>query len=105
MDDFKTVMTLLGSPEGQSETVQSVIDLTKSRLKNLLGVAEVPDALSFIVPEVSVIRFNRIGSEGIKAHTVGGESMTFSDDDFLNYEKDISAWKAQNEALGTVFFL
>lgn len=105
MSNFDIVFTLLGKPEGQQELINTIIDITTKRLCNLLGADTVPDRLSFIVPEVSVVRFNRIGSEGTASHTVGSEAMSFSDDDFAGYEKDMNAWKAQNSALGTVFFL
>lgn len=56
------------------------------------GVEEVPPELEYIVYELSVIRFNRIGSEGMSAHSVEGESISFSDDDFLRFQSDIDAY-------------
>ena len=50
-----------------------------------------------IVTEVSIIRFNRIGSEGLSSHTVEGESLNFSGDDFMPYESDIQAWIDENK--------
>lgn len=42
--------------------------------------------------EVSVIRFNRIGSEGLSSHTVEGESMAFTEDDFSGFKDEIQAF-------------
>ena len=88
--------------------LSAIIATTEQRLKLLLGGAEaVPAALEYVVGEVSVARFNRIGSEGISAHSVEGESLSFVDDDFAAYREDIQAYlNAQEEsAVGRVRFL
>lgn len=102
-----TVKALLGGLDGRDELLNSIIDTTEARLANLLGQSEVPEALAYIVPEVSVIRFNRLGSEGASAHSVEGESITFSADDFSGFRADIQAWKDKQlqQTTGTVYFL
>ena len=69
-----------------------IISNTNARLKMLLGGLDVPENLNYVVTEVSVKRFNRIGSEGITSHTVEGESMSFTDDDFAEFAGDIQAY-------------
>ena len=69
-----------------------IIANTKARMKMLLGGLDVPESLNYVVTEVSVKRFNRIGSEGITSHTVEGESMSFTDDDFAEFAGDIQAY-------------
>lgn len=79
--------------EGQDETINDIIHLTTSRLQLLLGgVAAVPNELQYIVIEVSIRRFNRIGSEGLQSHTVEGETMTWPDNDFSPYMDDINKY-------------
>ena len=51
-----------------------------------------PDALNYIVTDVSIMRFNRIGSEGLSSHTVEGESLSFSNNDFEPYIDDIQSY-------------
>lgn len=87
------VKTLLGI-EGQDldDRLQVIINMTESRLQTLLG-AEVPGSLSYIVDEVSVKRFNRIGSEGFTSHTVEGENINLASSDFEEYMPEIEAWK------------
>lgn len=60
-----------------------------------------------ILVDVSVIRFNKIGSEGLSSHTVEGESLSFAEDDFANYRTDIQAYlDTQKDAVrGKVRFL
>ena len=69
-----------------------IITNTNARLKMLLGGLDVPESLNYVVTEVSVKRFNRIGSEGITSHTVEGESMSFTDNDFAEFAGDIQAY-------------
>ncbi|MDN6397677.1 MAG: phage head-tail connector protein [Alkalibacterium sp.] len=66
----------------------------------------VPEELSFIVLELVIARFNRIGSEGLKQHSVEGESSTYSDD-FSAYDSVIAQYieSQSNSKIGTVKFL
>ena len=101
------VTALLGFPEEKhNKTLDVIIRLTTNRLKTLLDVEEVPTELEYIVTEVSIVRYNRIGSEGVTNHSVEGETMSFSDNDFKGYLNDIEAWKnKKNEVKGVVKFL
>ena len=69
-----------------------IISNTTARLKILLGGIEPPEELEHIVLEVSVIRYNKIGSEGLSSHTVEGESLSFSEDDFEPFSAEIQAF-------------
>ena len=91
MTVLESVKILLGEPEGLDDKLDAVIKLTQSRLSMRLGVKEVPSELEYIVVDVAIIRFNRIGSEGVSSHSVEGESMSFSDNDFAGYEEDIKS--------------
>lgn len=102
---FDDVKLLLGSPTGRDSLIQSVIKLTEKRLAWLLQAEAVPEELEYIVTEVSVARFNRIGSEGTSSHTVEGETMVLSDDDFDKYADDIAAYKKASSGYGVLRFL
>ena len=96
MEQVEKLQALLGLEDPDSTTLyqlELVLSNTESRLKVLLGgAAEIPDTLQYIVTEVSVARWNRIGSEGMSSHSVEGESISFSDDDFAGYMRDIEAY-------------
>lgn len=86
---------LLGITESDPETDKKlmwILESSKARLKLLLGGIEPPEELNHIIIEVSVIRFNRIGSEGLTSHTVEGESQTWNDDDFSGFEDEIGSF-------------
>ena len=89
------------------EKLMWIVETTEQRLKILLGSDSVPEELEYIVTEVSIVRFNRISSEGASSHTVEGESVSYLDDDFAGYRKDIEAWLANQEkgTQGKVVFI
>ena len=74
------------------DKLRLIVTNATARLKMLLGGIEPPDEMDYIILEVSVKRFNRIGSEGMASHTVEGESTNYSDDDFAQYADDIQAF-------------
>lgn len=91
---LEQIKNLLGlTDDSQDALLQTILGLTESRLKILLGnVFDIPESLSYILTEVSIRRFNRIGSEGLSSHTVEGETMAWPDDDFAPYDSDIQAY-------------
>lgn len=97
---METIKTLLGlTNDTQDSLITAILELTESRLKNLLGgVESIPEALSYITTEVAIRRFNRVGSEGLQSHSVEGETMTWPDDDFKPFMDDIQAWLDENQA-------
>ena len=93
--------------EDRDARLRLIISNTTARLKLLLGGIEPPDELDHIILEVSVIRFNRIGSEGMSGHTVEGESTNYTGDDFSGYLDEIQAFldKQKDNTRGKVRFL
>lgn len=107
MTILENVKVLLGNPDGIDDKLNVIIELTQNRLLNLLSVKEMPKELEYIVIEVSIIRFNKIGSEGVSSHSIEGESMAFNDNDFDSYSDDIRSWLNAQKDLkkGSVHFL
>ncbi|WP_305152736.1 phage head-tail connector protein [uncultured Dubosiella sp.] len=108
METLQTIKLMLDQhDEANDDKLKAILDLTQARLFVLLGTQTVPEELSYILVEVAIKRFNRIGSEGVASHSIEGESMTFSDDDFAPFEDDMQAWrsKQQDQKKGRVRFL
>lgn len=74
------------------ERLKLILLNTTARLKLLLGGIEPPEELDHIILEVAIIRFNRIGSEGMASHSVEGESLNFGEDDFACFTDEIQAF-------------
>lgn len=92
LEDIKELLGIGEDDTSMNSKISIIVLATKSRLKVLLGGLDVPDTLNYIVTDVSIMRFNRIGSEGLSSHTVEGESLSFSNNDFEPYIDDIQAY-------------
>lgn len=84
-----------------------IISGVTSRLQLLLGGIEPPESMNHIILEVAIVRYNRIGSEGLSSHSVEGESMNFAESDFAGYMDEIQAFIDSNKEVkkGKVRFL
>ena len=91
----------------QAEQLEVIEAMTRDRLTILLGGLEIPEELEYIVTEVTIKRFNRIGSEGATSHNVEGESLSFDADDFADYADEIGKFleDAEGSTYGRVRFL
>lgn len=101
---LEKILILLGldSPtQAMSDKIETIMELTEQRLGFLLGQTVIPTELSYIVVEVTIARFNRIGSEGVSSHTVQGESLSWTDDDFKPYMDDIQEWLNAQDDVNT----
>lgn len=107
LEDVKELLGIQENDTAMDTKLGIIISATTKRLKVLLGGLDVPDDLNYIVTDVSIMRFNRIGSEGLSSHSVEGESLSFSNNDFEPYMDDIQSYlNAQKEATkGKVRFL
>lgn len=82
---LQKIKTLLGIADAlQDAVIELIVEDVSSHLKILLG-KEVPKELEFIIREISIRRFQRLGSEGMKSELVEGHRVDFYD---LNKEFD-----------------
>jgi GTPase len=105
---LKNVKTLLGiESDDLDEKLNTLIEMTKQRLCRLLQRDSVPEELEYIVVEVTVRRYNQIGSEGMEGHTVSGETVSFSSNLFSDFMDEIDAWKDEQSKglIGKVNFI
>lgn len=98
---LENLKTMLGIEDSaQDDRLILIIDSVKSRLKLLLGGTDPPDEMDHIIIEVSIIRFNRIGSEGLSSHNVEGETQSYSSaNDFDPFMDEIQTYlESQKDA-------
>lgn len=101
VEDVLTLLSL-SAPADQSliQRVSLIVDGITRALSIRIGGVPVPAELGYIVRDVSLSRYNRIGSEGASSHSVEGEEMTWTHDDFAAYAGDINMWIAQQRGPG-----
>lgn len=108
LNDLKLLLGISLDDVSRDDLLSRIISMTTARLKLLLGGIEPPEEMDHIILDVSVIRFNRIGSEGMTGHTVEGETLQFATaiDDFGAFSEEIEAYRQQqNEKRGKVVFI
>ena len=85
LENVKMLLSI--DDDKQDELLKIIINNTEKRLISLLPLEteEIPERLEYIVEEVSVKRFNRVGAEGMTQESIDGRSNTFQSNDFDEY--------------------
>ena len=107
LNALKLMLGIDVNDTSMDEKLKLLISDATARLQILLGGIEPPESMDHIIREVAIIRFNKIGSEGMTSHSVEGESLQFTDNDFAGFADEIQAFlEAQsNSVRGKVRFL
>lgn len=107
IEDLKILLGITETDATMERKLLLLLSSAQKRLKALLGGQDPPEELDYIILDVAVARYNRIGSEGLSSHTVEGESQNFASDDFAAYREDIQSWlnKQSETKKGRVKFL
>lgn len=107
LDELKRLVGIELDDTSLDAKLNLLLKRARQRLKIRLGNIEPPTELEYIIVEVAVARFNRIGSEGLASHTVEGESLSFVDSDFAGFADEIQAFlnTQKDSTRGKVRFL
>lgn len=107
LENLKLMLGIALENTEKDSLLKLLISMTTARLKGLLGGIEPPESMDYIITEVTIKRFNRIGSEGLSSHSVEGESLSFNDNDFAEFAEDIQDFlaKQKESTKGRVRFL
>ncbi|MED4083874.1 phage head-tail connector protein [Halalkalibacterium halodurans] len=99
LENIKVVLGI--QDELQDDVLNILISNISNHLKALLG-KEIPNELNFIVEEITIRRFNRLGTEGMKSESVEGHRIDFYDlkDEFTPYQDVIDAHKDDDGITG-----
>lgn len=95
MDYLARIKTLTGVFE-QDELLIEIIQVIEEKILLYLGLNEVPSALGWIVVELSISRFNRIGSEGVSSESVDGGTSSYIEDELGQYKVYLDNYVRQN---------
>lgn len=106
LDDVRVLLDI--TETDQDKKLGLIIDNAEKQILAYLpaGIEEVPEALQYIVTELAIVRFNRIGNEGMASYSQEGESITYGDD-IAPYLSAIQAWceEQENNNRGVVRFI
>ncbi len=62
------------------ELIYEIAEITKEKILNYINKKELPSELEFILVEMAISRFNKIGSEGFSSESTDGKSISYEDD-------------------------
>ncbi|GAK32003.1 hypothetical protein WOSG25_230110 [Weissella oryzae SG25] len=111
MDDLAKVKLLLGISDAVQDTLlMFLIDDSKERLVSYInqdGVYNLsfPSDLGWILRDLTVRRFNRIGDEGKKTSSESDVSITWRDDDISDYAIYLDKYRKKNGGRGIARFI
>lgn len=92
LQELKVLIGISKDEQELDAKLEWILSSVRSRLKFLLGGIEPPDDMKHIIVEVAVIRYNRIGSEGMSINNVEGENQHYHDSDFKGFMGEIQAY-------------
>jgi hypothetical protein len=99
MSIVNDIATLLSGKATMEEKLTILESQTRARMLNLLPFKqdgtryqEVPEALEYVVQNVTMARYVRIGNEGLSTYSQDGLQLTFNDDDFIPYLGEINGY-------------
>ena len=97
------VLTLTKGDEAQ---LNVIYQQTEKRLlgklkRSLTDIIDVPAEIDYVVDEVTIARFNRIGSEGMSSESVEGRSANYNENYFADFEADIQGYIDSNRESGS----
>ena len=84
LNRIKTLLEL-GYDNDNDGLIYEIVEITKAKILNYINEKELPKELEFILIELAVERFNKIGSEGIASESIDGKNVSY-DDSFENYK-------------------
>ena len=91
LNRIKTLLNI----EGNENLIYEIVNITEAKILNYINASEMPKELEFVLIELSVQRFNRIGSEGITSESIDGKSVSY-DDDFTGYKHYLDDYISRN---------
>ncbi|WP_066924680.1 phage head-tail connector protein [Murdochiella massiliensis] len=108
VDKAKALIFFNDEPtDGQAKLLLSIGEIVEARiLGRLFALMEkppdsVPSELEYVVVELIVRRFNRVGSEGLESESISGHKAEYKADGLDGFEDDIKEWaKAHDEWTG-----
>ncbi len=96
------IKILLGLENDEKDEVLTVL-LTNavSTINVYLGVTELPQELNFVAEQLAIIKFNKLGSEGIQTEKIDVLSTTYQSDELASFKAILDTYKANNNLATT----
>ena len=95
LDNIKVLLSLTDD-SSQDELLTVLLNNAVSTIILYLGVEDIPDELTFIAEQMTVIKYRRIGAEGIDTEKIDVLSTKYIADDLKPFTSMLDRYKDNN---------
>ena len=95
LDDIKVLLSLTGD-DSQDELLEILYDNAVSTILLFLGIDTMPSELSFIAVQMTVVKYRRVGAEGINTEKIDVLSTKYENDDLKPFKELLLQYKSNN---------
>ena len=99
--DYIKILLGLEDDDSQDEILAILLTNAVSTINVYLGVTELPQELNFVAEQLAVIKFNKLGSEGISTEKIDVLSTTYQADELASFKTILDSYKANNNLATT----
>ena len=90
------IKVLLGITDND-ELLHEIMELIESKILSYLNIEKLPKELEYILVELSIERYNRIGSEGLNSESSDGVNFSYDNSNMLEkYKEDLDRYSKNN---------
>ena len=100
LDNIKILLGL-EEDDSQDEILTILLSNAVSTINVYLGVTELPQELNFVAEQLAIIKFNKLGSEGIQTEKIDVLSTTYQSDELASFKAVLDVSKANNNLATT----
>lgn len=95
--DLESIKTLLSiEDDSKDEILTILLYAAMSAIQVYLGVEEFPQKLTFVAEQMTIIKYRRIGAEGIETEKIDVLSTKYVTDDFKPFKDILQNYKDNN---------
>ena len=95
LDNIKVLLSLTDD-DSQDEMLGILYDNAVSTILLFLGIRSMPSELSFIAEQMTVVKYRRVGAEGINTEKIDVLSTKYENDDLKPFKELLLQYKSNN---------
>ena len=99
--DYIKILLGFEDDDSQDEILAILLSNAVSTINVYLGVNELPNELEFVAEQLAIIKYNKLGSEGISTEKIDVLSTTYQADELASFKTILDSYKANNNLATT----
>ena len=92
LDNIKLLLSL-ANDDSQDEILEVLLNNAVDTIKVYLGIDNVPRELEFVAEQMTVIKYRRLGAEGIETEKIDVLSTKYEKDDIAPFKEILAMYK------------